>query len=108
MATSVREFLESYAVHEKLYTPVAAKWHGEWPEVVEGHCRVCDATRSYSIWPSKVAGFAPEWGVYMLSGACESCGTAGLLFWVEVNQREGWIQKAGQLPAPALQHAEAN
>jgi len=40
-------------------------------------------------------------GVYMLAGTCEDCGSSGLLFWVELNEREGWIQKAGQLPAPA-------
>ena len=108
MAASVKEFLESYPVHERLYTQAVVWWNGQWPEVVEGHCRLCDATRSYSIWPSKVAGFTPEWGVYMLSGACAKCGSGGLLFWIEVNQREGWIQKAGQVPAPSVVHAAAS
>jgi len=30
-----------------------------------------------------------------------------VMFWVEVNQGEGWMQKAGQLPATALAHGHA-
>jgi len=100
MATSVREFLETYPLHERLHTAFSAGWDGDWPEEVEAPCHVCGASRSYQIWPSKVAGFTAERGVYMLSGTCEHCCTAGLLYWVEVNAREGWMQKAGQLPAP--------
>jgi hypothetical protein len=55
-----------------------------------------------------VAGLGREWGVYMLSGTCQNCGTNGLLYWVEVNEREGWIQKAGQLPAPAFAGREVS
>ena len=38
----------------------------------------------------------------MINGTCEHCGNDGVMFWVEVNQREGWMRKAGQLPAEAL------
>ena len=112
MASSVREFLENHALHERASTTVLSPskvgWNGQWPERVEGQCRVCNARRSHRLWPSKVAGVSREWGVYMLSGTCESCGSSGLVFWVELNEREGWIQKAGQLPAPALATAETD
>src|SRR5438128_12059765 len=102
MATSVREFLESHALHERLSTPFNVGWNGQWPERVEGECRVCNARRSHRLWPSKVAGVSREWGVYMVSGTCESCGSSGLLVWGELNEREGRIQKAGQVAGPAL------
>jgi len=106
MATSVREFLETHALHERVPTPSRVGWNGQWPEIVEGHCHLCATKRPHRMWPSKLAGLARQWGVYMLSGTCEICGSNGLLFWVELNEREGWIQKAGQLPAPAFVGAE--
>jgi hypothetical protein len=108
MVPSVREFLETHALHERLSAPSRVGWNGQWPDEVAGHCRMCDAKRTHRLWPTKVAGLTREWGVYMLSGTCEKCGSSGLLFWVEVNEREGWIQKAGQLPAPALAGHEAS
>ncbi len=38
----------------------------------------------------------------MLTGTCEECCTDRVLFWIEVNPREGWMEKAGQIPAPPL------
>jgi hypothetical protein len=108
MVPSVREFLETHALHERLSAPSRVGWNGQWPDEVAGHCRMCDAKRTHRLWPTKVAGLTREWGVYMLSGTCEKCGSSGLLFWVEVNEREGWIQKAGQLPAPAFAGHEAS
>jgi len=99
VATDVREFLESYDLYTRFQPHKSVWWNGDWPQVVEVLCRACGAKRSHRVWPSKVAGFTLEWGVYMLHGACEHCGTDGVIFWVEVNQREGWMQKAGQLPA---------
>src|SRR2546428_10923411 len=101
MATSVREFLETHALHERVSTPSTVGWNGQWPERVEGECRVCDAKRAHRIWPSKVAGVTREWGVYMLAGTGEDFGSSGLPVWVGPNARGGWIQKARQLPAPA-------
>ncbi|HEV8263514.1 MAG TPA: hypothetical protein VGQ06_01085 [Gemmatimonadales bacterium] len=108
MTTSVREFLETYPLHEKLQSRAAELWRGDWPDVVDAHCLTCRAIRPYWIWPSRVASFTSEWGVYMLTGTCETCCTTRLLYWVEVNPREGWMQKAGQLPPPMMSDRKAN
>lgn len=105
MATTVREFLETYPLHEKL---AAQPWRGEWPEAVDAHCIACRAIRPFWMWPSRVATFTDEWGVYMLSGTCETCCTTRLLYWVEVNPREGWMRKAGQLPAPEVSRSKVS
>src|SRR2546422_6783098 len=101
MATSVREFLESHALHERLSTPSKVGWNGQWPERVEGECRVCNARRAHRIWPSRVAGVTPEWGGVMLAGGCEGCGSSGLLFWGGGYKSEGGVHKAGERPPPA-------
>src|SRR2546425_11168179 len=100
MAMSVREFLETHALHERVSTPSTVGWNGQWPERVEGECRVCNAKRAHRIWPSKVAGVTREWGVYMLAGAREDRGRSGLPFCVGANQRAGGVQKAGAVPSP--------
>src|SRR5437899_11781701 len=100
MATSVREFLETHALHERVSTPSTVGWNGQWPERVEGECRVCNAKRAHRIWPSKVAGVTRERGVYMLAGTCGDCGSSGLVFRVELSEREGWLQQGGELRAP--------
>ena len=104
MSATIREFLETYPLYKKfsIETMPTLRWRGDWPEVVSACCKVCRANRAFRMWPSKQTGFGPDWGVYMLSGACESCGRNGLIFWVDVNQHEGWMQKAGQLPGPSL------
>lgn len=104
--TSVREFLETYDLYERFGPPNAAGFKGEWPAIVDVLCSTCGDKRSHRMWPTRLAGFALEWGVYMIHGTCERCGTNGAMFWVEVNQQEGWMRKAGQLPAAAaLAHA---
>src|SRR5207244_11979960 len=99
MATTVREFLENHALHERASTTVLSPskvgWNGQWPERVEGQCRVCNARRSHRLWPSKVAGVSREWGVYMLSGTCESCGRSGLVLWGERVVRAGRYENDG-------------
>ncbi len=102
MTATVREFLETYPLHQRLENIASVWWNGEWPEEVSAPCRVCGMRRPYQIWSSKVADFGPGWGVYMLNGTCDVCCTARVLFWIEVNPREGWMQKAGQLPPPPL------
>jgi hypothetical protein len=104
MSATITEFLESYPLYKKFSIPTMPKlgWRGDWPEVVSAFCPVCRANRVFRLWPSKLTGFTPDWGVYMLSGTCESCGRNGLTLWVAVNQHEGWMQKAGQLPGPAV------
>jgi hypothetical protein len=109
MSATIREFLETYPLYKKFSIQTMPKlgwrgdgWRGDWPEVVSACCPVCRASRAFRMWPSKQTGFTPGWGVYMLSGTCESCGRNGLILWVDVNEHEGWMQKAGQLPGPAL------
>jgi len=99
MATNVKEFLESYALYETFDPHTLAWWKSDWPEAVNVPCRSCGDTRSHRLWPTKVAGFTLDSGVYMIHGTCEQCGNNGVMFWVEYNQREGWMRKAGQLPA---------
>jgi hypothetical protein len=100
--------LETFPLHQKLQSPASEYWHGDWPDEVDALCRRCGDKRAYWIWPSRLASFTKDWGVYMLSGTCASCCTTKLLFWVEVNPREGWMQKAGQLPAPPLPRTKAS
>src|SRR2546428_9606650 len=100
MATSVREFLETHALHERVSTPSTVGWNGQWPERVEGECRVCNAKRAHRIWPSKVAGVTREWGVYMLAGTGEERGRHRPRFWGRTPERGGWAPKGTQLPAP--------
>jgi hypothetical protein len=104
MSATIREFLETYPLYKKFSIQTLTKlgWRGDWPEVVSACCPVCRANRAFRMWPSKLTGFTPDWGVYMLSGTCERCGRNGLILWVDVNQHEGWMQKAGQLPGPAV------
>lgn len=102
MATNVQQFLETYHLYERFRANTGAWWNGEWPEVANAPCHTCGDNRSHRLWPTKVVGFTREWGVYMINGTCEHCGNDGVMFWVEVNQREGWMRKAGQLPAEAL------
>jgi hypothetical protein len=101
--TSITQFLEDFPLYER-YRPgngsgSGAWWNGDWPESVTVGCRRCAANSPHRIWPTKLAGFTLEWGVYMIQGTCERCGQDEVMFWVEVNQGEGWMQKAGQLPA---------
>jgi hypothetical protein len=102
MARNVREFLETYDLYTRFHPHDGAWWDGDWPDVVQAQCRLCGEPRPHRMWPTRVAGFTLEWGVYMIHGACEFCGNDSLIFWVEVNQREGWMRKAGQLPAGAV------
>ncbi len=107
MATSVKEFLETYPLYQTFRPGAAlAWWNGDWPDVVNMRCRTC-GEGSHRIWPTKLVGFTLEWGVFMISGTCERCGTDRVMFWVEVNQRDGWMRKAGQLPATAVDGSEA-
>src|SRR2546427_9511648 len=99
MATSVREFLESHALHERLSTPSKVGWNGQWPERVEGECRVCNARRAHRIWPSRVAGVTPGGGGGMLGGAGGGCGGSGPLVLGGGQQRRGGGPKSGQ-PSP--------
>jgi hypothetical protein len=99
MAPSIKEFLESYALYEPFDPHTLAWWKSDWPEAVNVACRSCGEQRSHRLWPTKVAGFTLDSGVYMIHGTCEHCGNDGVMFWVEYNQREGWMRKAGQLPA---------
>src|SRR3989454_10390031 len=96
MATSVREFLESHALHERLSTPSKVGWNGQWPERVEGECRVCNARRAHRIWPSRVAGVPPEGGVCMLARGGAGGGGSGPVFWVGRNNGAGGVQKSGR------------
>jgi len=105
MKTGVKEFLETYELYKRFHPRTGAWWNGEWPEAVDVFCHVCGETGSHTIWPSKVAGVTPEWGVYMIDGMCQRCSRDSVMFWVEVNLREGWMQKAGQLPAVAVAEA---
>src|SRR5256884_9963482 len=100
MATNVQEFLESYELYERFDPHTLAWWRSNWPETVNVPCRRCGEGRTHRLWPTKVAGFTLDSGVYMIHGTCERCGNDGVMFWVEDNQREGWMRKAGQLPAP--------
>jgi hypothetical protein len=102
MAATVREFLETYQLHQRLQNIASAWSNGEWPAQVTASCRVCGGRRPYQVWSNKVAGVGPGWGVYMLTGTCEECCTDRVLFWIEVNPREGWMEKAGQIPALPL------
>src|SRR5438093_10794615 len=99
MATSVREFLETHALHERVSTPSTVGWNGQWPERVEGECRVCNAKRAHRIWPSKVAGVTREWGVYMLAGTREDGGSRGGRVRAASKEGGGWMRRAGQIPA---------
>jgi hypothetical protein len=99
MATKVKEFLESYALYETFDPHTLAWWKSDWPETANVPCRSCGEKRSHRLWPTKVAGFTLDSGVYMIHGTCEQCGNDGVMIWVEYNQREGWMRKAGQLPA---------
>jgi hypothetical protein len=107
VGATVREFLETYPLHEKLRAPETEPWRGAWPDEVHAHCLECRAIRPFWIWPSRVATFSAEWGVYMLTGTCDTCCTTRLLYWIEVNPREGWMQKAGQLPPPEALRRQA-
>jgi len=98
MATNVQEFLESYELYERFDPHTLAWWRSNWPETVNVPCRRCGEGRTHRLWPTKVAGFTLDSGVYMIHGTCERCGNDGVMFWVEYNQREGWMRKAGQLP----------
>lgn len=98
MATSITDFLETYGLYERYRPEDGIWWNGQWPDVVTLRCRACDERRPHMIFGSKVAGFTPAWGVYMINGSCMTCASDGLMLWVEVNHREGWMQKAGQLP----------
>src|SRR2546422_11205778 len=100
MATSVREFLESHALHERLSTPSKVGWNGQWPERVEGECRVCNARRAHRIWPSRVAGGTRGGGGDQPGGAGGECGRSGRVFWGGANQRGGGGQTAGRPPPP--------
>ncbi len=104
MSATIREFLETYPLYKKfsIQTLPTLGWRGDWPEVVSACCPGCRVNRAFHMLPSKLTGFTPDWGVYMLSGICDSCGRNGFILWVDVNQHEGWMQKAGQLPGPAL------
>jgi len=99
MATNVQEFLESYELYERFDPHTLAWWRSNWPETVNVPGRRCGEGRTHRLWPTKVAGFTLDSGVYMIHGTCERCGNDGVMFWVEYNQREGWMRKAGQLPA---------
>lgn len=98
MATNIKEFLESFGLYERYSPRDGVWWNGEWPDVVVVPCRTCGERRPHTMFASKVAGFSHAWGVYMINGSCAHCASDGLMFWVEVNHREGWMQKAGQLP----------
>jgi hypothetical protein len=103
MGASVKEFLETYDLYQKFTPGNGVGWDGEWPAAADAPCPTCGEKRPHSLWPSKVAGgFTREWGVYMIYGTCARCSSNRMMFWVEVDQREGWMQKAGQLPAAAL------
>lgn len=101
MATTISEFLETYELYDTFRPGNSAWWNGEWPDMVDVRCHTCGGKQTHRIWPSKVAGLTFEWGVYMIHGTCERCAADDVMFWVEVNQREGWMRKAGQLPAAA-------
>jgi hypothetical protein len=98
MATNIKEFLETYGLYERFTPRHGTWWNGEWPEAVEAHCAACHERRLHTVFASKVAGLSRGWSVYMIQGACSHCFNDGLMFWVEVNHRESWMQKAGQLP----------
>lgn len=104
MAT-MREFLETYPLYKKLSIPTQG-W-GDWPETLTAWCRVCGTERAFHVWPRKLTGFVPDGGVYMLEGTCERCARNGLILWVDVNADERWMQKAGQLPGPAVEAGRA-
>ena len=101
-ATTLTEFLEPYGLYQRFSPGKSVGISGDWPTLVDVRCETCGDKRFHRIWPSKVAGFTLEWGVYMIHGTCDCCGSGGVMFWVEVNQREGWMRKAGQLPAAVL------
>src|SRR5205823_12155863 len=102
-AAQLRAFLETYQVYRRCPLPAAPWWNGVWPDAVRVPCPTCGEARSHGVWATKVAGLTPEWGVYMIHATCEGCAKPGRIFWVEVNQREGWMQKAGQLPAAGVE-----
>lgn len=108
MTTTIREFLETYRLYQRFAPGGKTWWKGEWPEAVDLRCHTCGAQQLHRIWPTKVAGFTLEWGVYMIHGTCEACGQDGVMLWVEVNLREGWMRKAGQLPAAAVAEARVS
>jgi hypothetical protein len=100
--TNIKGFLETYDLYQRFLPRNGTWWNGEWPETVEVACRACRVPRVHTVFASKVAGLSTGWGVYMIQGACSTCYNDGLMFWVEVNYREGWMQKAGQLPGIAV------
>jgi hypothetical protein len=108
VAATVREFLETYPLHQRLDNIVSVWWNEEWPAEVSAPCRVCGVHRPHEMSASKVSDVAPGWGVYMLTGTCEICFRGRVHFWIEVNPRAGWMQKAGQLPAPPLRRVKVN
>src|SRR5437879_9216441 len=103
MATNVQEFLESYELYERFDPHTLAWWKSNWPETVNLPCRRCGEKRSHTLWPTKVAGFSLDSGVYMIHGTCEQCGNNGVMFWVEYNQREGWMRKRSEEHTSELQ-----
>src|SRR5256712_11583414 len=100
MATSVREFLESHALHERLSTPSKVGWNGQWPERVEGECRVCNARRAHRIWPSRVAGGPRGGGGWALAGGGGGCGCGGPRCWGGRNECVGGVLDGAQNPPP--------
>lgn len=102
--TTIQQFLETYELYQTFRPGNRDWWDGEWPEKVAVRCHRCGANQTHRIFPRRVAGQTFEWGVYMIEGTCDRCADDGVMFWVEVNQREGWMRKAGQLPAVA--HSE--
>jgi hypothetical protein len=102
MTATIREFLEQYPLYKKLSIEPGNGWRGDWPQVVDACCQVCAGEQElFRMWPRKLTSVTPDRMVYMLNGTCYSCGRDTLVLWVEVNQSEGWMQKAGQLPEPA-------
>jgi hypothetical protein len=101
---ALKEFLESRPLYSKLRVRLPDHLSQALPDALFLHCPACNTTTPFrDDRPSGGgAGLPPppkrDSGVYSLYFRCTGCRKSEYLFWVEVNYKEEWVRKVGQLP----------
>jgi hypothetical protein len=99
----VREFLETAPLLKKQSLKLPGYFSSLEPEVLELECTICGKSRPHRDERPRGSGAGQPTpglssGTYSFRYSCSECRKGSYLFVVEIDVKEGWIRKFGQLP----------
>lgn len=108
--STVKSFIEEYPLYTKFSGELPKYERDIYPGIVMLECPTCKEVRPFHKpghgagvrWPGTPTMEAPpslKGGIHPLEYDCTGCLKEKFLCWIEVNLKEKWMRKVGQIPA---------